>query len=195
MTQYLLETIITTVPHHSIWETQEQALCFVGTKLAWWVREKRCSAEAAKEITALLEQHRYTEAMDAWNNATKKPSIALCEIEILTRDCHHDPGSTIVGKDVYFAVESVLDGISQHDLLDSSFAALESVAFTLKQWTGKNPLFAQECNELIRQRVRRLLRKNEIAKAIDVWMAAKPNPTIAVHKLRILRKGCRHDVA
>jgi hypothetical protein len=73
-------------------------------------------------------------------------------------------------------------------LFDTNFAALEFAAIILRQWTGRNPLFAYKRGEATRQRVRRLIRKNKIAAAIDAWMAGKPNPTIAIHKLRVLQK-------
>ena len=142
---------------------------------------------------ALTADNQYAEAMDVWNEANTNPTIALHEIEILARDCHHDQ-DTSAREDEYYAVDPAFDGIEGVvTLLDDHFAALEYAAGFLRAWTSRNPLHSYKCDEPTRRQVRKLLRKNKIADAIDAWMADKPNPTIAIHKIRVIKKGCHHD--
>ena len=194
---YLLETTINGHPHHRLCDGDKLA----ALKMAWlvmtmWIYgqfKDRCDPEAAKQVLALTADNQYAEAMDVWNEANTNPTIALHEIEILARDCHHDQDAS-AREDEYFAVDPAFDGIEGAvTLLDDHFAALEYAGGFLRAWTSRNPLHSYECDETTRRQVRKLLRKHEIADAIDAWMAGKPNPTIAIHKLRVIKKGCHHD--
>lgn len=194
---YLLETIINGHPHHRLCDGDKLA----ALKMAWMVMtmwiygqfRDRCDPEAAKEVLALTADNRYADAMDVWNAANTNPTIALHEVEILGRNCHHDQ-DTLAREDEYYAVACVFGDLCEEvSLFPTNFAALEYSNGFLRAWTSRNPLYAYKCDEPTRQQVRKLLRKNKIADAIDAWMADNPNPTIAIHKIRVLRKGCHHD--
>jgi hypothetical protein len=194
---FMLETIINGPPHYSLCgESKESALETASMQLWMWVRftfKDRCDPEAAKKVMALKDQRQYADAIDVWNAANSKPRIALHEVEILARDCHHDL-DTLAREDDYYAVEPALDGIEgQVSLLDTNCAALEHAGRFLRDWTSRNPLNAYECEEPTRQRVRKLLRKKQVADAIDAWTSGVKTPTIAIHKIRILKKECHHD--
>ena len=96
---YLLETTTNGRPHHRLCDGDELA----ALKMAWlvmtmWVYgqfKDRCDPEAAKQVLALTADNQYAEAMDVWNEANTNPTIALHEIEILARDCHHDQDNTV----------------------------------------------------------------------------------------------------
>ena len=195
---YMLETIINSHPHYLLCgESQSDALVWASQKLRAWICwssfKDQCDPEAAKQVMALIGQDQYAQAMDVWNEANTNPTISFHEVEILARNCHHDP-DTLAREDEYYVVELALDGVGSVNLLPTNLAALECAAGFLRDWTSHNPLYAYECDEPIRQEVRRLLRKNKIADAIDAWPNGVKNPTIAVHKLRVLRKVCHHDV-
>ena len=194
---YLLEYIISSYPHHRLCDGDKlSALKWAEFLMTRWIRGQfrdRCDKEAAQKVMELLNDKQIAAAMDVWNAAHDKPTIAIHEIEILARNCHHDQ-DTAARKGEYYAVEPALDGLGgQVTLLDTNFAALEYAAGCLRDWTSRNPLYSYKCEEPTRQKVRKLLRKNKIADAIDAWMADSPNPSIAIHKIRVLKKGCHHD--
>ncbi len=191
---YLLETVISH-PSHSLYQSKADALSIASCLLRAWaiaIFKGRCNPEAANQVTALLADDRCTEAMEAWNAAHDKPSMCLREIEMLDRNCHHSEDAP-AREDEYFVVEPALDGVGAAYLFDTIFAALEQAAGILREWTSRNPIYAYPCNERTRQKVRHLVHKNEIADAIDAWMADDPNPTIAIHKIRVCKKECRNE--
>ena len=57
-------------------------------------------------------------------------------------------------------------------LFENAPAALEYAGGFLRAWTSRNPLHSYKRDETTRRQVRKLLRKHEIADAIDAWMAA-----------------------
>ena len=194
---YLIEQTINGRPQHLLCDgAKASALMLISLMMKFWIEcqfKDRCDPDAAKEVMALTADNRYADAMDVWNEANSDPRIALHEIEILARNCHHDQ-DTLAHEDEYYAINAALDGIEgQVTLFDTTFAALEHAAGYLRVWTSRNPLHSYDCDETTRQQVRKLLRKNKTADAIDTWMADDPNPTIAIHKLRVLKKGCHHD--
>jgi hypothetical protein len=194
---YMLEKIINGRPQHSLYgESKLKALEAASMMLWFWFRfifKDRCDPEAAKKVMVLKDQEQHAAAMDVWNEANTNPTIWLHEVEIFARHCHHDE-DTLAREDEYYAVEIALDGgCVDIELLPTNFAALEYAAGLLRDWTSRNPLYAFKCDGPTRHQVRQLLRKNKVADAIDAWMAGKPNQTIAIHKLRVLRKRCHHD--
>jgi hypothetical protein len=194
---YLLEHVITSYPHHLLCDGDKLAALETASIQLWmWIRftfKDRCDPEAAKEVMALIDEHQYADAIDVWNAANSKPRIALHEIEMLKRNCHHDL-DTLARENEYYVIEAALDGVGgQVSLLDTNFAALEHAGRFLRDWTSRNPLNAYECEEQTRQRVRKLLSKKQVADAIDAWTSGVKTPTIAIHKIRILKKECHHD--
>jgi hypothetical protein len=194
---YLLETIENGHPHHRLCDGDKLS----ALKMAWMVMTMwvygpfrgRCDPKAAKKVMDLTADNRYADAMDVWNAANTNPTIALHEVEILARDCHHDQ-DVLEREDEYYVVESDLEGVDKSvSLYPTNFAARELAAIVLRDWTSRNPLHGYKCGEATRQEVRRLLRKHNVPEAIDTWMSDRPNPTIAIHKLRVLKKGCHHD--
>ena len=84
----------------------------------------------------------------------------------------------------------LFDGIEgQVTLFDTTSPLSNMQPGFLRDWTSRNPLYSYKCDEATRQTSAKAVRKNKIADAIDAWMADKPNPTIAIHKIRVLRKG------
>jgi hypothetical protein len=192
---YMLETIIHQPHHYLCGEDKASALRFVGGLLTMWQYgsfRNRCTPEGVERVRNLINYDQVAAAMDAWNeNATI--SIRLHEIEILANNCHHDQ-PTVTGKNEFYAVANALDGLEGSvALFQNNCDAVALSAGFLREWTKRTSCLGFRCEEAIRQRVRQLLRENKVADAIDAWMAAKPNPSIAIHKVRVLKTDCHHE--
>ncbi len=197
--EYLAEKFINGRPSHSLCgQSKADALKWVTGLLSMAIRvgnlKDRCTPETAKKVVALIDRHQYTEAIEAWNTANVEFRMALHEIKYMARNCHHDPVTTVALEDVFYLVEPALDDTDKSIVIHVSlFWAMEHAARFLRALISRQPPVRCDCDEAIKQRVRKHLRNNEIANAIDTWMAAKPNATIAIHRIRVSRKDCHES--
>lgn len=196
--QYLMEWFVNRRPHHALCREPalEWALGWLRICILFGHLKDRCDPETAKKIVAMIDQHRYADAMDVWNAANINHRMALHEIEFVAPNCHHDSVTTVAVDDVGYLVKPCLgNGDYTIVILANTFAAMDYAVGFLRDLIGRRPPVRCDCDKATRQQVRKLLRNNEIAKAIDTWMATNPTATIAIHKIRAVRTNCHHDVA
>jgi hypothetical protein len=88
---YLVNAVINANPHHRLRDSVQEAFKLVAFTIMGWIWRSRCDETTAKQMRALLDQEKYLEAFAAWNRIYPDRAVSIHEIEIMEKNCHHDP--------------------------------------------------------------------------------------------------------
>jgi hypothetical protein len=190
---YLMEAFVNGQPHHAVLDDLRRAWECAWLMVMTRIWSSEIDEKTAERVKKLFHQDKHREAVALWSSGHPDWLVALYEIEVLKRNCHHDPMEA-AEPGIYYLVESrTEEPVPSHELAATTGHALLWADLLLGSWTGRNPKLRQSCSKATRREVRRMLRERQYADAIDAWTAGGNPPSIAIHKIRIL-KGLIDDV-
>ena len=186
MKAYLIEVKLRGRPSHDLCDTQPEASSKAASHLEAWLLidnlDPQYDPAAKAQIKSLLDEKRYADAIETWNLHFSDRTLAIHEVEVIGRNCHHDPCPTIT-EGVFYVIEMDSDDLGREHCLSSGMNhALETVAYMM----ARPPC---NCDRNTWKKVWRLLRQGRIADAMDVWNAGKSVPTFSIYQIRVPALG------
>jgi hypothetical protein len=184
---YLVESILRGRPSYSLCKTFDNALGSACCGLHIWAYGGSTRQPAPEHIKALLKQERHLESIQEWNSHFSDYQVRVHEIEIIKKECHHDP-VVPPAADMYYLVERSYRELGvKHDLFTTLDGALRfATSFMAPRQPVKSPVQA-------RRKARRLIAAGRLADAIDRWNRGQSDPTFAIHQVRIVRTNCQNE--
>jgi hypothetical protein len=185
---YLVESVYHTRPSHHLCDTLQEALSTASVDLDAWIviddTNPRYDPADKARIRSLLDEKRYAQAVEEWNQLFPAQPVAIHEVAVTERNCHHSYPTITEG--VWYVVERDSGEYEQDHCLDTGLnQALESV----RHYMTHPPC---NCGKATWKKVGRLLRLGKIADAMDAWNQGKnSDPTFAIHQIRLVRANCQ----